>query len=543
MELNLHIIAYDLADLGAKAHLVSDHLTRTLQHAAIFDSGDPVRPHVLYVLDADDLPNVALCRTSKTAAVVYSFFCIGTPEPNAIPLHCDVAWVPEDVGAVKALSRINALFWHYNEWHLSLERAIVRNKPLRLLGSLSQEILPFPMWVFDRQLQTLFHVVDKRRYALPEGYVIHEDQAPWPAWEVDAWNDGVKSGLIDMEAIRKATRPYLLPPSAHFPYRSLCMNVFLGTGYEATISLDEVGAGFSKRDESVLGFLADVMTSAIRRDVATNTSVTYALDQKLKQMFANEPLGEIDIRNAINSIGWNLDDSYVCIVAAPSNPFYATGVLAQVGEKACKEEAGLIYQVVDEVIVFVKNRRDDSCSIRELVERVRASLQKRSCKMQLGASTIFNDFSFLFYYYRQAKKTIEWGREGLEEPRDEAVFYYDDYIMRSIVANICDHAAAEVICPTGLMMLIEYDRAHGNDLIPILHEYLNNNMYVSETSRKLFIHRNTLFNKLKKINDILQIDLNDGDKRLEVMLALRTLDAQRIIDVSPEKAYVKAPCL
>lgn len=538
MELNLHIIAHDLDDFDIEAHLESDHLARTLRYASMYDPNEAVQPHVLYVLRAEELPNVTLRRTSKTAGALYSFFCIGEPDPGCIPRCCDVVWVRNKVGVSNVLSRINALFSRYNEWHLSLERAIVRNKPLRMLGVLSQETLPFPMWVYDRQFQTLFHVVDKRRYSLPERYVVREDQAPWPAWEVDAWNDGVKSGIIDMDIIHNATRPYFLPATTYFPYRALCMNVFLGTGYEATVSLDEVEGGYSRRDESVLCFFAKVITSAIRRDISTNTSITYALDQRLKQMLSNEPLSEIDIRNAINSIGWNVDDPYICIVAIATNPFYATGVLVQVGEKVCKDVSGLIYQVVNKAIVFIKNRRDDGAPIRDLAERIRSSLQKRSCKMQLGISNIFYDFTFLFYYYRQAEKTIEWGREGLRSLYDEAIFYYDDYIMRSIVANICDHAAAEVICPTGLMLLIEYDRAHGKDLVPILHEYLNNNMNVSETSRKLFIHRNTLINKLRKINDVMQINLDDGDKRLEVMLALRTLSAQRIIDVSPEKAYI-----
>lgn len=538
MELNLHIVAFDLADFGVKARLESDHLDRTLQYAAPYDFGEPAQPNILYVLYAKDLPRVTVRRTSKTASVIYSFFCIGEPDESMLPDCCDVAWVSEETDVMRLITGINALFSRYNEWHLALERAIVRNKPIRLLGALSQGILPFPMWVYDRQFQTLFHVVDKRHYALPEGYVFREDQAPWPAWEVDAWHDGVKSGVIDMDAIRNATRPYLLPSTSRFPYRALCMNVFLGAGYEATVSLDEVAGGFSKRDESVLSFFTDIMTSAIRRDIATNTSITYALDQKLKRMLDNESLSEIEIRGAINSIGWNMHDPYICITAVPANPFYASGVLVQVGEKVCKDISGLIYQVVNKSIVFIKNRRNDDTRIQELADRISSSLQRRSCKMQLGVSTIFSDFSFLYLYYRQGVKIIEWGREELEHPQAMSTFYYDDFIMRSIVANVCDHAAAEIICPTGLMLLIEYDRAHGGDLVPILHEYLNNNMYVSETSRKLFIHRNTLINKIKKINEIMQIDLDDGDKRLEVMLALRTLNAQRIIDVNPENAYV-----
>lgn len=530
MELNLHIIAEDLKDFGIKSRIESDHLIRTLKYPALFDPEVPLLPEVLGVVLAEDIESLAFRRVGKNKDVTYSIFCIGEPNLEKLPAQCDIVWVPADVNLASTLSRITELFSRYNEWHLSLEKSVVRNKPLRMLGVLSQDILPFPMWVYDRQYQTLFHVCDKRRYNLPEGYVMHDDQSPWPAWEVDAWHEGVKSGVLDMDLIRSAERPYVLKGS-RFSYSALCCNVFIGEGYEASVSIDDVGNGFTLRDEVVLSFFTDIITSAIRRDLATNTSITYALDQKLKRLLANEPVNEVEIRNAINTMGWNLDDPYLCITAHPTNPFYGAGMLVQVGEKVCKEFSNLIYEVVDRSIVFIKNRKADIEPVRNLAQRISDSLEEHSCKMQLGVSTIFKRFSFLFFYYRQGAKMIEWGREELENPQQIAIFFYDDYIMRSIVANICDHAAPEVACPTGLMMLIDYDKAHNGDLIPILHEYLNNNMYVSETARNLFIHRNTLINKLKKINEIMQIDLDNADHRIEIMLALRTLSSQRIIDV------------
>ena len=51
-------------------------------------------------------------------------------------------------------------------------------------------------------------------------------------------------------------------------------------------------------------------------------------------------------------------------------------------------------------------------------------------------------------------------------------------------------------------------------------------MQVSETARRLFMHRNSLIKQLAKIRKILQIDLDDPNARLMLSFAFRILEGR-----------------
>ena len=52
------------------------------------------------------------------------------------------------------------------------------------------------------------------------------------------------------------------------------------------------------------------------------------------------------------------------------------------------------------------------------------------------------------------------------------------------------------------------------------HKFLENNLNVSETSRQLFIHRNTLVYRLDKIQKLTNLDLRVFDDAITFKMAL-----------------------
>ena len=50
--------------------------------------------------------------------------------------------------------------------------------------------------------------------------------------------------------------------------------------------------------------------------------------------------------------------------------------------------------------------------------------------------------------------------------------------------------------------------------------YLNSNCSINDTADKLFIHRNTVVYKIKKINELLDCDLSELEVRVKLFLAI-----------------------
>ena len=63
-----------------------------------------------------------------------------------------------------------------------------------------------------------------------------------------------------------------------------------------------------------------------------------------------------------------------------------------------------------------------------------------------------------------------------------------------------------------------------------LKEYLLNGNNVSMTSKKLFIHRNTMIYRLGKINEILGVDINapEVSHRLLLSIILKEIEQQEL---------------
>ncbi|MHB1407483.1 MAG: helix-turn-helix domain-containing protein [Desulfitobacteriaceae bacterium] len=74
-----------------------------------------------------------------------------------------------------------------------------------------------------------------------------------------------------------------------------------------------------------------------------------------------------------------------------------------------------------------------------------------------------------------------------------------------------------------LQPIIEYDKINHTFLLQSLQAYLESNCSVQKTAQKSFLHPNTLLYRLRRIQEISKINLNDPEERLNLQIALRVL--------------------
>ena len=77
-----------------------------------------------------------------------------------------------------------------------------------------------------------------------------------------------------------------------------------------------------------------------------------------------------------------------------------------------------------------------------------------------------------------------------------------------------------------LNRLIEYDRQKGTQYYGTLRAYLLNERDIPRTSQALIIHRTTLLYRLRKLQTLAPIDLDDPGGRLQLLISLWILDHQ-----------------
>ena len=75
-----------------------------------------------------------------------------------------------------------------------------------------------------------------------------------------------------------------------------------------------------------------------------------------------------------------------------------------------------------------------------------------------------------------------------------------------------------------LRPLIDHDRAHGGDLLHTLRAFLEEDRVQRRAAARCFVHVNTIVYRVRRIEELLAIDLGDPAAVFDITLALRILD-------------------
>ena len=101
------------------------------------------------------------------------------------------------------------------------------------------------------------------------------------------------------------------------------------------------------------------------------------------------------------------------------------------------------------------------------------------------------------------------------------VAFFGDLSLYELLLGVSDPNTLADFCEHWLSSLIRYDEQHHTDLLPTLGAYFENNGNMARTAHLLNIHRNTLVYRLGRITEILQLDMDDSNVRLNLHLALK----------------------
>ncbi|MBO8142568.1 MAG: PucR family transcriptional regulator ligand-binding domain-containing protein [Firmicutes bacterium] len=120
--------------------------------------------------------------------------------------------------------------------------------------------------------------------------------------------------------------------------------------------------------------------------------------------------------------------------------------------------------------------------------------------------------------YREARQALRIGRIVFA---DEGVFHYDDLGLYRLLFDPGRLRDLEAYYRETLAPLDEYDQRHGTHFSETLQRYVENDGNAVRTAEELFVHRNTLGYRLRRIENILGIDLSQPDARLNLLLAFK----------------------
>lgn len=171
---------------------------------------------------------------------------------------------------------------------------------------------------------------------------------------------------------------------------------------------------------------------------------------------------------------------------------------------------------MDDIYVFVFSNYSEE-EMREIMLKMIMLLRMKEYQFYVGSSINHSDVEQLTNAYVQAKKVVNLSeRNGWENQ----LVQYRELDVYQLLLAIDDKNTMKQYYDAKIGVLEKHDQNNGSDYLEFLKVYLNSNCNINDTADKLFIHRNTVVYKIKKINELLDCDLSELEVRVKLFLAI-----------------------
>ena len=161
-----------------------------------------------------------------------------------------------------------------------------------------------------------------------------------------------------------------------------------------------------------------------------------------------------------------------------------------------------------------------------LVEEIRRVHGELSGAVAVGLSSVCSGLPSLADGFGEARQAV-LGATVVAGSR--SVVSYEDLGAYKYLLRIASEGGVRDATVDAVSKLVDYDRQRGASLLPTLEEFLRRRGSISGTSEALFVHPNTLRQRLRRIADISGLDLRHDDW-LMVEIAVKLVKLRGALD-------------
>lgn len=354
-----------------------------------------------------------------------------------------------------------------------------------------------PMWICDSSQKML-------AYYDPGSY---RETSP-------LWNHLIKYGyhvytLMDklnitgeLKSMKRAGDACYMEPE-NFPNRYISKSIYYDGKYYGNFFIIQYSSLLTERDLEIANHIGTVLENSQFTNQYAHFDGVNGI-RFIEDLIEGKPIEKKFIQEQLDLLGWTMRSEYTifCINTTSMSDSLKKQLVTLL------RSDGLVHclNYRDETIVLV-NCNDTPLDQAEM----RIDRYVRYFHLQAGVSERFFDFESIKAYYEQANYCAKLPLDG------KSIFVrYEDYFFKHL-HTIASNSLADF---APLTILDEYDSLNAGELRLTLHTWLILNGNTTLVGRKMHVHRNTIIARLKKIKELLDIDLDSFEIRMRLLYAL-----------------------
>ena len=489
--------AFSLAGWKLSAHI--PHPDRSYSGVRLFIGQQLLQEDVLYILRPEE---------GCFPADRFSYICTTSLSGAANHLCCP------DAGAEEVLDFLLELFSRYREQEAQIDRLTYGNAGLQELCQLGECLLENPVCIHDDWFIVIGMSQGTAKIMEPE-YMLTSQKGFLPRVILDDFqNDS------DYLETYSYTEPEIWAPAPPAP-NSLYVNLWDESIYRGRLLVTQHHRALRKSDFILAKVLAQRAIFMLQRNLPGDMRQLRSMDDVVFSLLSGKEAESAEQVHLLRMLHWEKDDSFACIRIASQQNQPDAVVEHVLHSDLFRVFPGSYVMMVqqEQCLVLDISRSGISYS---MITHILAPLCRDYCLYAGISSPVSGIREWNCAYYQAGialNKAFRLRSEKWTIPFSQCVL---DQMLRNLGGPL---QPWHMVAPE-LRLLAEHDREKGTQYLQTLREYLLQERDIPRTSEKLIIHRTTLLYRLKKIQALIPMNLDDPWQRLYLITSLWILDQE-----------------
>ena len=491
---------------GVANRSFADHALNSL----LFFGSDSTSRNVVYVARAEELRGKLL--TGLT------LICVGEPDEGVRNAAADILIIPEPADIHALFNRAQSAFLSLYRWDQAMASCAIEEADVNRLMEVARTEFNWSLILLNLHLSPIASDLS------PDLFLSGDDTQT----------------LIDLflaDSTMAATDP--IPASVTFQNEQMGItgiyfNIYFNEDFRGKLlAIRSIQQPASAADLQLFSAVCYHMELTYRYFSASNLrSSTYMLVQHaLASVLQGRDISRPDCIETLKLIGWKVNDRYRLFFF----PFYGQDIASNQAsflitllenrfaspaspDNGVSSSRGL---VMDEGAVWILNRSTaEATDMRRIIQDLGEMANGFGAKV--GLSSECRDFFSLGLYLRQAQNAIITG--NTVDP-EASIYNFKEYSLYHILSHAYEpYNPMDVVHPA-VVILMRYDRENGTEYNKTLRTFIACRYNVLKASGQLYIHRSTFTVRIKRIEELADIDLEDERTRLHILLSYYIMES------------------
>ena len=409
------------------------------------------------------------------------------------------------------LDQLMEVFSLFRSWEEAIDLLIYRNASLQELCELGSQFLENPVCIHDDWFVMM---------AMTTEYV----QLMEPEYQASSTKGFIPRAVVeDFQNDNEYLETYSYHDAQIWQHtenqKSLYANLWDGSVYKGRLLVAQRNRDFLHRDFLLAEVLSQRAVWLLRRKQPGEESVHQNMDTIVFALLQGQQSEPQDLAHLLNMLNWKNTDRFLCLRLKPQQNGSTDIAVHMLHSDLFRvfPRGYILLGNQEQCVVWNLSQFPDSVS---RIHHLLAPICRDYC-LYAGISAPVTGIQEWNAAYYQAGAALD---HAFRLRSEKWILAFPECALAHILKTLpLPLTPGHLIAPE-LLDLMAYDKENDTPYFDTLREYLLKERDIPQTSQALIIHRTTLLYRLKKIQSLIRINLEDPWQRLYLTLSLWILE-------------------